>query len=96
MGSALFLAASAALFQNRLTEELHENSPLTNTTQIEHAGLSDIRNIIGGDRLRDVLLGYDKALMQTLYLPVALMVLSIVGTAATEWRSVKKKQSQWL
>jgi MFS family permease len=93
MGSALFLAVSAALFQNRLVEEIHHYSPSTNTTQIEHVGLSDIRKVIGGDRLRDVLLGYDKAVVQTLYLPVALMVLSIIGPAVMEWRSVKKKQS---
>jgi MFS family permease len=93
MGSALFLAVSAALFQNRLVEEIHQYSPTSNATQIEDLGLSDIRKVIGGDRLRDVLLGYDKAVMQTLYLPVALMVLSIIGPAAMEWRSVKKKQS---
>ena len=93
MGSALFLAVSAALFQNRLVEEIHRYSPTTNTTQIEHVGLSDIRKVIGDDRLRDVLLGYDKAVVQTLYLPVALMVLSIIGPVAMEWRSVKKKQS---
>lgn len=93
MGSAFFLAVSAALFQNRLVEEIHLYSPGTNTTQIEHVGLSDIRKIIGGERLRDVLLGYDKAVLQTLYLPVALMVLSVIGPAAMEWRSVKKKTS---
>jgi MFS family permease len=93
MGSALFLAVSASLFQKRLVDEVHKFAPMANTTRIEDVGLSDIRKVIGGDRLRDVLLGYDKAVTQTLYLPVLLMVLSFIGPAVVEWRSVKKKQS---
>ena len=54
-------------------------------------GLSDLPGVIGRKRLRDVLLGYDEAVTQTLYLPVALAVLTIVGSVAIERRSVKKK-----
>ena len=64
-----------------------------NATLLEHAGLSEIRDIIGSDRLRDVLLGYDEAVTQTLYLPVGLTVATIVGSVFTEWHSVKAKQS---
>lgn len=93
MGGALFIAVSAALFQKRLVDEVEHYAPLANTTRIEDIGLSDIRKVIGGERLKDVLLGYDKAVTQTLYLPVALLVLSFIGPAVVEWRSVKKKQS---
>jgi hypothetical protein len=55
--------------------------------------LSDLGNIFGSGRLRDVLLGYDEAVTQTFYLPVALTVATIIGSALTEWRWVKKKQS---
>lgn len=60
MGSSLCLSVSAALFQNRLAVEVHKYAPMANTTRIEDLGLSDIRKVIGGDRLSDVLLGYDK------------------------------------
>jgi hypothetical protein len=56
-------------------------------------GLSDIRQLIGGSTLKDVLLGYDKAVMQTLYLPLALTCLTVVATVAMERVSIKKKQS---
>jgi hypothetical protein len=56
-------------------------------------GLSDTRQLIGGTRLKDVLLGYDKAAVQTLYLPLALTCLTVVATVAMERVSIKKKQS---
>ena len=93
IGSALFLAASAALFQNRLVEEVSAHAPGTNMTLLEQGGLADIREKIGSDRLRNALLGYDKAVMQTLYFPVALAVLTVVGSLAMERKSVKKKHT---
>ena len=93
LGSSFFISVSSTLFQNRLAEEVEKYAPDTNTTTFEHGGLANVRDYIGADRLRDVLLGYDKAVMQTLYLPVALAALTIVGSLAMERKSVKKKQS---
>ncbi|KAJ3566810.1 hypothetical protein NPX13_g6996 [Xylaria arbuscula] len=89
LGSAVWIVVSTAVFHSRLTTEIAQHSPSVNITLLESAGLSEIRNIVGSDRLRDVLLGYDEALVQTLYLPVGLAVASIVGSALLEWRSVK-------
>jgi MFS family permease len=93
MGPVIFLSASATLFANRLRSEVQDYSPTTNVTSLENMGLSDIRKSLGGDRLGDVLLGYDAAVVQTLYLPLALSCMTIFGSLAMEWRSVKKKQS---
>lgn len=93
LGSSLFLSASSALFQNRLVAEIQQHSVNVTVAQLENVGLSDIRNLVGPTRLKDVLLGYDEAVTQTLYMPVALMVATIIGSALTEWRSVKKKRS---
>ena len=93
LGSSFFISVSSTLFQNRLTEEVERSAPGTNTTVFENGGLANVRDYIGPDRLRDVLLGYDKAVMQTLYLPVALAALTIVGSVAMERKSVKKKRS---
>lgn len=92
LGASLFVSSSATLFQNRLTIEVNDFAPGTNTTLLRNSGLSDIRNVIGKDKLRDVLLGYGEAVSQTLYFPVALTCMSLVGCLAMEWRSVKKKQ----
>lgn len=91
LGSAIFISAAATLFQSRLVDEISKTSPGTNATEISNAGLSDIRGLIGEDRLRDVLTGYDDATVQTLYMPLALALLTIIGSATMGWHSVKKQ-----
>lgn len=93
MGSSLFVAASASLFQNRLGEELSKSAPGANVTTIGEAGLSAIRSEVGADRLREILLGYGEAVSQTLYMPTALIASSIIGAVCIQWQSAKKKQS---
>ncbi|OJJ46858.1 hypothetical protein ASPZODRAFT_65782 [Penicilliopsis zonata CBS 506.65] len=91
MGSALFISASATLFQTRLQAEVAQYAPGTNVTAFVDGGLDHVREYIGGNRLQSVLLGYDKAVMQTLYMPVALGGLTLLGSLAMERKSVKKK-----
>ncbi|KLO81625.1 aflatoxin efflux pump AFLT [Fusarium fujikuroi] len=93
MGSALWICASATLFQDRLSKEVQDAAPGTNTTHIQEAGLSKLRESIGPDRLKSVLSGYENAVVQTLYIPLALALLSIIGAVAMERKSIKKKRS---
>lgn len=94
MGSALWICMSATLFHQRLITEIKQSSSTTNATVLSHLGLSDIRSHIGSEKLNSVLSGYNEAVVQTLYLPLALSILTIVGSVAIERRSVKKKQSE--
>lgn len=107
MGNAMWIVLPAALFQSRLRVENAEQlaaaidggSGLGNETLVlqtmltGEVGLSEIREVVGGDRLRDVLLGYDEALTQTMYLPLTLTLAMILGCVFTESRSMKKKQT---
>lgn len=93
MGSSLWICASATLFQNRLVDEIEKYSPSTNGTALESVGLSGLRHYIGSERLEDVLSGYNEAVVQTLYMPLALGILTIVGSLAMERRSIKQKQT---
>jgi MFS family permease len=91
IGSSLCIATSAALFHDRLNVEISTHAPGTNVSAIDSHGLGDLRNAIGPDRLKDVLFGYNEAVVQTLYLPLGLTLLAILGAVFTEVRSVKKK-----
>lgn len=93
MGSALWICASATLFQDRLANEIKAASPGTNVEALQKAGLSKMRESIGPEKLKSVLNGYENAVIQTLYIPLALAVLTIVGSVAMERKSIKKKQS---
>jgi MFS family permease len=92
LGPVLSLSASSTLFANRLKAEVLKYAPEINATTLDNTGLTDIRTIIGGDRLGQILLGYDAAVTQTLYFPLALTCMTIFGSLAMEWRSVKKNQ----
>lgn len=93
MGNAIWVVVSAAVFQGRLVSEVQTHSPSVNTTLLSHAGLSEIAEIVGQKRLHDVLVGYDEAVTQTLYLPVGLTIATLLGSALVEWHPMKKKQS---
>lgn len=90
IGPAIFISVAQSIFTERLSTDMAQYAPGTNSTTIQDMGLRDLRNHIGPKRLEKVLLGYDKAIMQTLYLPVALTALSLVATLGMEWRSVKR------
>ena len=93
MGSALWICASATLFNARLGVEIEKYAKGVNVTAVEDVGLSSIRGLFGQEKLESVLAGYDTAVVQTLYMPLALGVLTILGTGAMEWKSLKKKQA---
>jgi hypothetical protein len=91
LASSLFISVSATLFQSRLFVELEQYAPETNTTIFE-GGLADVRQKIGPAKLGTVLAGYDEAVVQTLYIPVALAVSSLLASVIMERTSVKKTQ----
>jgi MFS family permease len=91
-GPALFLLAAQSIFTSRLSTNLHDLAPRWNATTIEAMGLTDLKNQIGADDLGAVLTGIDTSLAQTWYLAVGLTCLTMVGSVAMEWRSVKDKK----
>lgn len=93
IGPAIMITAAQTIFQSRLKSNLQQVAPGVNATSVENLGLTGLRQQIGGDALQKALLGYDEAVTQTLYLPVALTCLMLLGAVGMEWRSVKKKQT---
>ncbi|KAF5658570.1 major facilitator superfamily transporter [Fusarium heterosporum] len=93
MGSALWICASATLFQGRLASEIQAASPGTDVGKLQEVGLSKLRESIGPDKLQSVLAGYENAVVQTLYIPLGLALLTIIGSVAMERKSIKEKDS---
>ena len=92
-GPALFIPVAQNVFTTRLTASLGRVAPSLNATALETMGLSELKEHVGRANLEEVLLGYDHAVTQTFFLPVTLTCLTMVGSLAMEWRSVKQKQS---
>ena len=101
IGPAAMVVAAQSIFQNRLEDALPDlgrnttnpGSGSSGKGSLDNLGLADVRHHLGGDQLGKALLGLDQAVTQTLYLPVALACLTLLGAVGMEWRSVKKKTS---
>lgn len=91
-GPAVFLAISQTIFLNRLSVNLTELVPGLSPNAVNNMGLTEIRNLVGQDELGRALGILDKSLMQTWYLAVGLTCMTIVGSVAMEWGSVKDKK----
>ncbi|KAI5238232.1 MFS transporter [Aureobasidium subglaciale] len=92
-GAALFVSAAQNVFQTCLAGNLHVMAPSLNTTSIESAGLTDLRNLVTPEDVKGVLDAVDQSVAQTWYIAVALSCLTIIGSATMDWRSVKEKKS---
>lgn len=93
-GPTLLVSVGKSIFTDRLQAEISMLDPSLNATFVENIGLTDLRQQLGDNGLlAGALQAYDKAIVQTFYLPVALACLSMVGSLAVEWRSVKQKTS---
>lgn len=92
-GPALFVSVAQSLFSTRLVSNLKEYAPDIDSNALKSMSLADIRRLIPASDLQEALQGYDKAIIQTFYLCVALTCLMIVGSLGMEWRSVKEKRN---
>lgn len=91
-GPAVFLAIAQTIFLNRLSENLTVLVPGLSPNAVNNMGLTELRMFVGQDELGKALGVLDKSLMQTWYLAVGLTCMTMVGSIAMEWGSVKDKK----
>lgn len=93
VGPAVFVTYAQAIVTKRLTVDLGKYAPSLDAKALQTMGLADLKAHVGKENLEGALLGYDKAVTQTFYLPLALTCVSMLGSLSMEWRPVKKKSS---
>ncbi|KAL8711729.1 MAG: hypothetical protein Q9220_003900 [cf. Caloplaca sp. 1 TL-2023] len=93
VGPAVFVTYAQTIFTRRLTADLGKYAPSLDAKALSTMGLKDLKSHVGEENLEGALLGYDKAVTQTFYLPLALSCATMLGSLGMEWRSVKKKTS---
>lgn len=91
-GPAVFLAIAQTIFLNRLSENLTVLVPGLSPNAVNNMGLTELRTLVGPDELGKALGILDESLMQTWYLAVGLTCVTMVGSIAMEWGSVKDKK----
>ena len=92
-GPAILVPAAQTLFTTELARDLRLEVAGVNVTALENMGLSDLREKVRAGQLEGTLRGFDRALMQTMYLPTAAACVLIFASFGMEWRSCKKKNA---
>ncbi|KAK5946085.1 hypothetical protein PMZ80_000224 [Knufia obscura] len=93
LGGAVFISVGNNIFESQLARDL-TRIPGVNVGSIASTGATDLRKMISLDLLPQVLVAYNDALRATFYLITALACLTVLGSAAMEWKSVKKEQQK--
>ncbi|KAJ7284548.1 MFS transporter [Mycena rebaudengoi] len=94
LGGALFISVGQNVFTNKLVSGLISKVSSLNPDIVLGAGATSIRSAVDPIFLADVLVVYNQALISAFYVSVAMAGLSIVGSLAVEWKSIKGKDIQ--
>ena len=90
LGSAVFVCISQTLFTNHLTSTLSSISGI-DTEAILSAGATGLAKLVSADKLPEVLLVYNDALVRAFTVVVAGSCLMAFPTLGMEWMSIKEE-----
>jgi MFS family permease len=90
LGGAICIAIAQSVFQNKLIEKVGQYASGIDPAVVIMTGATSIHSKIPAQYLPGVILAYDKALTQVFLVSVATGALTIIGSVAMEWKSVKK------
>ncbi|KAK0610986.1 major facilitator superfamily-domain-containing protein [Immersiella caudata] len=93
LGGALFVSVAQNVFTNKLVENIASYVPeIPEPRFVLGVGATNVQHVVDPALLPGVTQAYNDALTQTFIVFTALSVVSIVGAAFTEWKSVKGKK----
>lgn len=92
LGGAIFISVAQNVFTNTLLTNIQKVVPGLDPAIVLATGATSLRNAIPAQYLAGVQTAYNSTVVTTFYVSVAMSVLSIVGAAALEWKSVKGKK----
>ena len=91
-GGALFVSVAQNIFDNRLIKNIIQDAPHVDPAIILRVGATSLKNQIDPRYLAQVQQAYNDALTHTWYISVAMACLSIFGSLAVRWNSIKGKK----
>ncbi|ELR02715.1 hypothetical protein VC83_08414 [Pseudogymnoascus destructans] len=92
LGGAVFVGVAQNLFTTNLVKNLTAlHIPNFDPSDVVHAGATNLRHMVPPERLPEVLVAYNAAIMKTFQLGLILSCLSILGAVGVEWKSLRAK-----
>lgn len=92
LGGALFVSIGQNVFSNKLVDGLKLYAPNIDPSIVLATGATSIQQTIDPSDLPGVTLAYNDALTTTFLAAAIMAALSIIGSLAIEWKSVKGKK----
>lgn len=93
LSAALFISIAQNVFQNRLVASLTEFAPRINPGTVVQAGAANLSQCLPPQIVPSVLYAYNVAVTQIFYVSVAAAVLSFVGAALVEQKSIRQPRT---
>ncbi|KAG9230449.1 putative HC-toxin efflux carrier [Amylocarpus encephaloides] len=92
LGGALFVSVGQSVFTNKLSEGLAAYAPSIDPAIVLRTGATAIQKSIDAAVLPGVTKAYNGALTQAFLVAAVMAAMTIFGSAAIEWKSVKGKK----
>jgi hypothetical protein len=92
LGGALFVSIGQSVFTNKLSEGLVKHAPSLDPAVILITGATALQKTVDPAALPGVKLAYNDALTQAFLVSAVMAAMSIIGSLAVEWKSVKGKK----
>ncbi|TGO21238.1 hypothetical protein BPAE_0231g00040 [Botrytis paeoniae] len=92
LGGALFVSIGQNVFTNKLAQNLAHYVPDLDSAVVLSTGATSIQKDIAPEYLAGVTISYNNALTQSFLVAAVMAALTIIGSLAIEWKSVKGKK----
>ena len=93
LGGAVFVSIGQNVFSNELVKGLGTVSGIQ-PGKVVATGATELRDVVGAVNIKAVLGAYNGALVKVFQAATAMSCLSILGSAAMEWKNIKKAKKQ--
>lgn len=90
LGAAVFISVGENVLSNQLLKRL-SGIPGFDRSLVTSGGITAFLDAVPTDQRGTVLIAYNEALRRVFLIGLILSCLSVIGTAAMEWKSVKKQ-----
>lgn len=94
IGGSVFVSIAQNVFENKLISGIRQDVPSLDPTIVLRAGATSLKDAVTPALVGAVIHVYNKALVNVFYVGTAAACLSLVGTVAIEWKSVKAAQPE--
>lgn len=93
IGPTIFLPVANNIFLNQLISRL-TNLPNISPATVVNSGAIELRKLVTGDDLNTLLLDYNAAIVDVLYIGAAASAATIFASVFVEWRSLKARAAE--